>query len=151
MQRIKNRVGKDLTKHFQWTNPLAIDMITKMLVFDPAQRISVEDALAHPYLAKLHAPEDEPTGEQLQRFDFDFELYSLKTHEYKELIFEEIKLYYEESAVENYMQQRQEHPDGILWRKFGKDRLRTMYKKDKELKIEGELVIKKSQKPHNQI
>ncbi len=106
MQRIKNRVGKDLTKHFQWTNPLAIDLITKMLVFDPAQRISVEDALAHPYLAKLHVPDDEPTGEQLQRFDFDFELYSLKTHEFKELIFEEIKLYYEESAVENYMQQR---------------------------------------------
>ena len=63
MQRIKNRVGKDLSKHFHWTNPLTIDLVTKMLVFDPSERISVEDALAHPYLAKLHAPEDEPTGE----------------------------------------------------------------------------------------
>ena len=63
MQRIKNRVGKDLSKHFNWTNPLTIDLVTKMLVFDPSERISVEDALAHPYLAKLHAAEDEPTGE----------------------------------------------------------------------------------------
>ena len=63
MQRIKNREGKDLSKHFQWTNPLTIDLVTNMLVFDPSERISVEDALAHPYLAKLHALEDEPTGE----------------------------------------------------------------------------------------
>jgi len=29
------------------------------MVFDPAKRITVEEALKHPYLAALHFPEDE--------------------------------------------------------------------------------------------
>lgn len=79
----------------------------------------------------------------MSRFDFDFELYSLKTPEYKELIYEEIQLYHDENSVEEYLKMKKEHPDGYLWRRYGKERLRTMYKNDKQLKIEGELVHKK--------
>ena len=61
-----------------------------MLVFDPADRISVKDALAHPYLQSLHEEEDEPEGEPMSPFDFDFEFYSLKIAEYRELIYQEI-------------------------------------------------------------
>jgi len=32
-------------------------------------------------------------------FDFDFELYSLKKDDYKDLIFDEIMLYHDENAV----------------------------------------------------
>jgi mitogen-activated protein kinase 1/3 len=72
------------------TEQEAIDLVKKMLTFDPAKRITIEQALAHPYMKKLHVPDDEPLGEAVSRFDFDFELYSLKTPEYKELIYEEI-------------------------------------------------------------
>ena len=51
----------------------------------------------------MHFIDDEPEGEPVSRFDFDFELYSLKTQEYKELIYEEILLYHEEKAVNNYL------------------------------------------------
>lgn len=44
---------------FQGVNPLAIDLIEKMLEFNPGKRISVEHALAHPYLASLHDVNDE--------------------------------------------------------------------------------------------
>ena len=33
-----------------------------MLAMDPCDRITVEDALRHPYLADLHDPDDEPTA-----------------------------------------------------------------------------------------
>ena len=39
---------------FPDASPLAIDLMEKMLQFNPAKRITVEDALAHPYLAQLH-------------------------------------------------------------------------------------------------
>lgn len=52
--------------------PLAIDLLTKLLAFDPAKRITVEEALAHPYLAAYHDEDDEPTHSQT--FDFSFEV-----------------------------------------------------------------------------
>lgn len=39
--------------------PLAIDLLTKLLEFDPAKRITVEEALAHPYLNAYHDEDDE--------------------------------------------------------------------------------------------
>ena len=39
-------------------NPLALDLIKKMLTFNPHKRISVAEALAHPYLAALNVKED---------------------------------------------------------------------------------------------
>lgn len=50
-----------------------------MLEFDPNKRITVEEALSHPYLAELHCPDDEPTTEPVSAFDFDFEIYDLKS------------------------------------------------------------------------
>ena len=70
-------------------------------------------------------------GTQVSAFDFDFELYSLKIAEYKDLIYKEIQLYHDESAVEEYLKNKRENPSGILYKTFGKDRLRTMYKADK--------------------
>jgi len=52
-------------------NPHAIDLLTRMLTFDPAERISCEEALAHPYFAVWHDPNDEPVCDT--PFDFSFE------------------------------------------------------------------------------
>ena len=46
-------------------------MYMKMLNLSPKKRITVEEALAHPYLEELHDEEDEPNCEF--KFDFSFE------------------------------------------------------------------------------
>jgi len=129
MNSLPKRKGQDLSKILEGASPDAVDLVQKMLIFNPNDRIAVEDALAHPFLAKLHAETDEPVEAQtMPPFDFDFELYSLKTSEFKELIYEEIQLYHDEAAVANYLKNRQDHPNGILYQKYGKDKMRTMYK-----------------------
>ncbi|RKP02581.1 hypothetical protein CXG81DRAFT_24796 [Caulochytrium protostelioides] len=51
--------------------PQAIDLLSKLLTFDPAARITVEEALMHPYLEAYQDSEDEPVHERA--FDFTFE------------------------------------------------------------------------------
>lgn len=52
-------------------NPLAIDLLSKMLNFDPSKRITCDEALNHPYLQVWHDPADEPIC--TAPFDFGFE------------------------------------------------------------------------------
>ncbi|KAK3847633.1 MAG: MAP kinase [Linnemannia gamsii] len=79
------------TIHFQQlyprASPLAIDLLEKLLNFDPAARITVEQALAHPYLAAYHEEDDEPTHEKI--FDFSFEVTD-RIDEMKHLIAQEV-------------------------------------------------------------
>lgn len=45
---------------FNGVTSLALDLLQKMLSFDPSTRISIPDALAHPWLASYHEETDEP-------------------------------------------------------------------------------------------
>ncbi|KAM3276657.1 hypothetical protein ACQJBY_044830 [Aegilops geniculata] len=49
-------VGIPLTRMYPQAHPLAIDLLQKMLVFDPSKRISVIEALEHPYMSMLYDP-----------------------------------------------------------------------------------------------
>jgi hypothetical protein len=37
-------------------------------------------------------------------------------------------LHHDEGAQNTYISNRQEHPNGVLYQRFGKERMRTMYK-----------------------
>lgn len=49
----------------------AVDLLGRLLRFDPRKRASAEEALAHPYLADLHEEAAEPTAPM--PFNLDFE------------------------------------------------------------------------------
>jgi len=78
----------DFAKLYPSSSPLAVDLIDKMLVFDPSKRITVEEALEHPYLASLHDAQDEPAAASV--FEFDFETDSLSEEGVRELIYREV-------------------------------------------------------------
>ena len=53
------------------TNPLAVDLLSKMLCFDPSRRATVEECLAHPYLRELHSSMPEPLCDGVFNFEFE--------------------------------------------------------------------------------
>ncbi|XP_041092692.1 mitogen-activated protein kinase 1-like [Polyodon spathula] len=74
-------------KLFPKADGKALDMLDRMLTFNPVKRITVEEALAHPYLEQYYDPSDEPVAEK--PFTFNTELDDLPKEKLKELIFEE--------------------------------------------------------------
>ena len=82
---------------FPKANPQAIDLLDKMLQFDPKKRITVEQALEHPYLAALHDPMVEPASEPAP-FEFEFEDEELQEEQLREKVWEEMLSFHGESS-----------------------------------------------------
>lgn len=78
-------------------------------------------------MSQLHYPDDEPTCDPVSAFDFDFEIYSLKKEDYKDLIFDEIMLYHDDNAVKQYLNDKQKYPEGILFKKYGKEKIKKRF------------------------
>lgn len=77
-----------LESMFPKTSELALDLLDCLLTFNPAKRITVEEALRHPYLEPYHDPEDEPTAEPVPKefFDFDKDKDSLSKEQLKSVL-----------------------------------------------------------------
>ena len=73
----------------QDANPLALDLLDRMLVFNPHKRISVDEALAHPYLKTLHNVKTE--SECKRTFDFEFEKNEMTKEVIQEFMWQEIQ------------------------------------------------------------
>uniref|UniRef100_A0AAY4E4Z0 mitogen-activated protein kinase n=1 Tax=Denticeps clupeoides TaxID=299321 RepID=A0AAY4E4Z0_9TELE len=71
---------RNFTDVFIGANPLAVDLLEKMLVLDTDKRITAAEALAHSYFAQYHDPDDEPEAEP---YDQSFESRELEIEEWK--------------------------------------------------------------------
>ncbi|XP_061564696.1 mitogen-activated protein kinase 7 [Cololabis saira] len=89
VQSLPSRTAVPLAKLYPQTEPEALDLLRAMLRFDPRERISVTEALAHPYLSKYHDPDDEPIC--VPAFDFEFDNLPMNKEQIKEAILMEIQ------------------------------------------------------------
>jgi serine/threonine protein kinase len=88
MRKLPNKPVVPLSQQFPETPPEALDLLGKMLQIHPKKRITVDEALKHPFMAQLHSEEDEPMAER--PFDFSFEDEKLHRIRLQELIWEEV-------------------------------------------------------------
>lgn len=74
LRQMSLRKRKDFNKLFAGASPEAIDFLQKTLAFNPRKRPTVEECLAHPYLAAYHDPDDEPSVQSLPPSYFAYDL-----------------------------------------------------------------------------
>lgn len=66
----------------------ALDLLEKMLVFDPRKRIDATRSLEHAYVAPYHDPTDEPVADE--KFDWSFNDADLPVDTWKVMMYSEI-------------------------------------------------------------
>lgn len=74
LEALPKKATHPLAHVYRQADIVAIDLLTKLLRFDPDKRLSVAECLKHPYLAQLHCPQDEPESKPLDLFrDFPYD------------------------------------------------------------------------------
>jgi len=91
LSRLPQHPKADLATRYPTASPAAIDLLGRMLTFNPAKRISVDEALSHPYFANLRNTAKNALCPI--PFDFTWESRRLSRHVLRELVWEEIFLY----------------------------------------------------------
>lgn len=88
VQSLPKREKVPFSTKFPNADPVSLDLLEKMLVFDPRTRISAAEGLAHEYLAPYHDPTDEPVAAEV--FDWSFNDADLPVDTWKVMMYSEI-------------------------------------------------------------
>ncbi|CEG36844.1 cmgc mapk protein kinase [Plasmopara halstedii] len=86
-----------LSSVYPRATPQCLDLLEKMLVFDPRKRITIQEALAHPYLNLVRDRTVEKTCPT--PFDFAFENTDLTKQKLQELIFEDVCAFHPDARI----------------------------------------------------
>ncbi|PAA82761.1 hypothetical protein BOX15_Mlig028739g3, partial [Macrostomum lignano] len=82
----------DSPEHRSLTAGMARDLLGRMLVVDPLRRISVDEALMHPYI-NMWYDDSEVNCAPPQRYDHSVDTRDFTVDQWKQLIFVEVKAY----------------------------------------------------------
>ena len=69
--KLARRSKQSFSQLFQKSNPVALDLLAKMLQFNPNKRYKIEQCISHPYFETLHNPEEEPISDSAFNWSFD--------------------------------------------------------------------------------
>jgi len=90
MESIPRVKGQDLGTLYPKASPEAIDMMKKLLAFNPNKRMSVEEALRHPFVEQFHDESDEPRCTKSLKLKID-DNKRLQTADYRDMLYEEVQ------------------------------------------------------------
>jgi mitogen-activated protein kinase 1/3 len=85
--KLAKRTKQSYSTLFPKSNPVALDLLSKLLIFNPRKRYTIEQCISHPYFEGLHNPEEEPISEST--FDWSFDDIELTKDNLQNMIFEE--------------------------------------------------------------
>ncbi|TYH31359.1 hypothetical protein ES288_A01G167500v1 [Gossypium darwinii] len=112
LNSMRKKKSIPFSQKFPTIDPLALNLLERLIAFDPNDRPSAEEALAHPYFHGLANLDNEPSMKPISKFEFEFERRKLAEDDVRELIYREI--------LEYHPQMLQEHLQG-------KDQISFMY------------------------
>ncbi|CAG9463314.1 unnamed protein product [Pedinophyceae sp. YPF-701] len=99
IQRLPKAPPPNFAELLPGASEQALDLLGKMLQFDPRKRITVEEALRHPYLEQLHDEQFEPDAPAKIQFDFNEE--DVTESNIRDYVWREIDLYAAMNAGES--------------------------------------------------
>lgn len=89
LETIPSIKTKNLKNLFKNASANALDLLTKLLQFNPNKRITVEEALEHPYVEAFHVKEKEIVSDKIIKIPMDDNTkYSVK--EYRQRLYDDI-------------------------------------------------------------
>ncbi|OMO60605.1 hypothetical protein CCACVL1_24014 [Corchorus capsularis] len=104
------------SKKFPNVDPLALNLLQRLIAFDPNDRPSAEEALADPYFHGLANVDIEPSMKPVSKLEFEFERRKLTEDDVRELIYREI-LEYHPQMLQEYLQGKDQisfmYPSGV--------------------------------------
>lgn len=95
----------------------AIDLISKLLTYDPSERLTAKEVLQSPFLADLYCPEQDlglVEGKPIDYYDFEFEQYSINMDILRELLIDEIIMANSKKARNLNRDLKDRYPKGVL-------------------------------------
>lgn len=69
--KLPRRTKQKLENVLPNSNPIALDLLQKMLTFNPDKRITVEECLLHPYFEDVSCLDEEIVSKSIFNWDFD--------------------------------------------------------------------------------
>jgi serine/threonine protein kinase len=94
IERLPDFVPVPFEQLFPRSPPEEIDFLRNLLMWDPVERLSVVQALDHPYLCEIFDPTEAPDALPMEPFEFEGQ--DLEIEDLKRLLWEEVRAFHPE-------------------------------------------------------